>query len=609
MNGTDEVATDTANEGNNWTVIYRNLAKYDSRGNTISYTLDEEEITSGDLKFYTKGISSNMNKVDDTHYTLNLSNTFTKPNDLVQKTVTKIWDDEANSNNNRLSSIKLVLTGEGQEYEQVLTSSNVDPTNSNNWTYTFTTLPKYNTNGQEIKYILTEKKDVTTQGNGSTASTSNPLDAYIQNIEGFNVTNKLIIKETSIEKTGSEELTSLDGTINYLVNYKAKLDKGYEEDVTFTIIDTIPYEIDTSKTYNLNGGKYNAESKTIEWKASYNPSTNKVIYKKWEDNIWKTDKEEYLETTGETETTNLIQLSKELSLVYKNLPVNVPNDKLTNTVKGKIELSNNVAEEKETTFETNVNFKRNITVQKIWEGDTKEVGGVNTILSIRPTALTIELKTNGNVEQTEDLTTTNSWKTTFTNLPKYDSTTRQEISYTVEEQTTPQGYYTEIEQTSEQDENNLHFTITNKKFGSIQITKKDENTGAKLSGAEFTLTKINKDGTIDTTFNMETKTTSSEEANLGVIQFTNLKYGKYRLQEIKAPEGYNLLRNVAEIEITNEIPDYQAEITNREKTILPNTGGASNIIIIITGLAFLYVAYKLTHKKKRAIRVRDEYRK
>ncbi|MBR3003122.1 MAG: Cna B-type domain-containing protein, partial [Clostridia bacterium] len=525
-NGATVVNTDTANSTNSWKVTFSNLAKYDSHGNEIQYRLDEQEVTEGDLKFYTKGTSSNLIKVDDSNYTLSLTNTFTKPDDTIELTVNKQWDDE--NGKDRLNGIRLVLTGNGQRYAQNLTSSNVDPTNSNNWVYTFQSLPKYNNNGEEIVYTLTEEE-----------ATSGDLDKYISNIEGYTATNKLILRETSITKTGTQQITSLDGAINYNISYEAKVDKGYNDEVTLTITDTLPYEIDTTKEYNLNGGKYDAGNKKIEWKATYNPEANKVTYKKWEENTWKTDTEV---TLGEQTTlNNVITITKDISLVYKELPVNIPNNKITNTVKGKIELTNNVTEEVEETFDTGVNFKRNIIVTKVWKGDTLNI-------ATRPTSATVQLKKGDVIDRAETLNESNNWKVTWLDLPKYDEATKQEIVYTVTESSVPEGYYLEIteEDVTSTGANNLGFVVTNNKYGSIKITKVDKaNEEEKLAGAEITLQKLKQEGSnwvVDETVATRTLTTSSETATLGEVTFNNLTYGKYRVKETKAPEGYQLLR-------------------------------------------------------------------
>ena len=68
---------------------------------------------------------------------------------------------------------------------------------------------------------------------------------------------------TSIEMTGTEEITSKDAEIDYTITYNANV-SDYIGDATITIVDTLPYAIDVDNS-NLDGGTYNANDKTISW--------------------------------------------------------------------------------------------------------------------------------------------------------------------------------------------------------------------------------------------------------------------------------------------------------------------------------------------------------
>ena len=62
---------------------FENLAKYDANGQEIKYTIDEQEVSEGDLKFYTKTIKENT-----------ITNTFRVPDDKTNVKVTKKWEEE-----------------------------------------------------------------------------------------------------------------------------------------------------------------------------------------------------------------------------------------------------------------------------------------------------------------------------------------------------------------------------------------------------------------------------------------------------------------------------------------------------------------------------------
>ncbi|MBR3249811.1 MAG: Cna B-type domain-containing protein, partial [Clostridia bacterium] len=549
MNGTETVKSTAVNAQNSWKTTFSDLAKYDETGDEIDYRLAEEEVNTDDLKFYTSAESSSLQRVDDTHYKLTLTNTFGIPNDKIELKVTKAWDDE--DGKDRLSSLKLVLTGNGQRYEHILTEANEDSTNSNNWIYTFTNLPKYDSNGEEITYALTEEEVNT-----------GDLEKYITSVDGYTVTNKLKIRDTKIEKTGTTEITSLSDKVNYTINYEAKIDTNYTGTCKVTITDTLPYEIDEAQEYNLNEGTYTAENKTI----------------KWEENVTPTD--------------GKISITKQISFAYKDLPLNI--DKFTNKVEGKIECENNITETKEIEWDTIVNFKRNIIVTKEWKGDTTSTQ--------RPEEVEIELRKDGDVEETRQIKLANNWKETFENLNKYDETTRAEIAYTVTENNVPEGYYVEIttEDVSSTGANNLGFKVTNNKYGAIKVTKVDQNDNTKkIGGAEFTLTKLkweNEKWVEDSSYK-KVETTSQEETKLGLAEFKNLVYGKYRLQETKAPEGYELIRETMDIDINETNTNYETIVQNKEKTTLPATGAYTKIAAIALGCLLIIVAIRIRNKR------------
>ena len=585
MRGQTQVATDVASSSNSWTVTFSNLAKYDSTtGADITYTLDEAEVNTDDLKFYTLTSSTVTPPANGNTYTGTITNTFTVPDERISVPVTKVWEDNSNANSTRLSAIDLTLTGNGQTYTQRLTSSNVDPTNSNNWKYTFTNLPKYDSNGDEITYVLSE-----------TAVTSGDLNGYLSSVSGHTVTNTEIIKGIEVEKTGTSIIYSKDDTVSYTIGYTAEVDMGYTGNSTITIVDTLPYEIDTSKTYSLDGGTYNSSAKTITWTGTYNPSTNRIT---WSDNTTTN-------LSAQIGTTNTITVTKNVSLVFAD--IDLTETSMTNEVEGRITLANGAELDAEDDLTTTIYFKRNIIVNKVWRGDT----GANT----RPETIRIQIKNGNTLVEQHTINSSMNWTDTFTNLPKYDTTTGNEITYTITENPVPSGYYVNIAEdtsagaiASKTTPNDLVYTVTNSKYGSIHITKVDkaDNT-IKLGGAELRLSKLkyeNNEWVVDNTFSPVTQITSSANATLGETTFSNLEYGKYRLEETVAPTGYNLLRSAVDIDVTEALPDYSANVENLHKTVLPATGGEYKVIIAIAGIAMIMTAVHINNKKKLKARMK-----
>ena len=51
----------------------------------------------------------------------------------------------------------------------------------------------------------------------------------------------------------------------------------------------------------------------------------------------------------------------------------------------------------------------------------------------------------------------------------------------------------------------------------------------------------------------------------GIIEFENLYLGKYEIKELEAPEGYNLLEEKVNFEVTNESLEHEFTIENTKK--------------------------------------------
>ncbi|PFC76737.1 peptidase [Bacillus cereus] len=120
-------------------------------------------------------------------------------------------------------------------------------------------------------------------------------------------------------------------------------------------------------------------------------------------------------------------------------------------------------------------------------------------------------------------------------------------TYTLKETKAPQGYKLLKEEIEVVVEANkvVQVQVENaKELGSLQIIKKDAESGKVLEGAEFKLK--NEAGQVVG----ETKTTNKD----GVVKFENLVPGKYTLEETKAPEGYKAVEVTVEVNIVaNEV--------------------------------------------------------
>ncbi|HEM3678882.1 TPA: SpaH/EbpB family LPXTG-anchored major pilin [Streptococcus suis] len=144
------------------------------------------------------------------------------------------------------------------------------------------------------------------------------------------------------------------------------------------------------------------------------------------------------------------------------------------------------------------------------------------------------------------------------------------------------------------------------KTGGYKFVKVDVNNKAKtLAGAEFVVRKDTTDtakyfkATVEggqwvDTYGEATKYTT--ETN-GIVDVKGLEYGKYQLQETKAPEGYALPTDEAaytEFDVTatshTTTADALKEIPNTPKGFLPKTGGAGIILFVALGAAMVGLA-------------------
>lgn len=165
------------------------------------------------------------------------------------------------------------------------------------------------------------------------------------------------------------------------------------------------------------------------------------------------------------------------------------------------------------------------------------------------------------------------------------------------------------------DTGNTSCTITNTLYDktNVKIIKYGIGTDAKnpLQGAVFRLEKLMEDGTSDSSFTALEGTTGAD----GIVIFENVPDGTYLLTEIKAVEGYSLLKEPVTIvldrengctvndktyTVDQETNTITLEISNRLKFVLPSTGGFGIFFIIISGIGIAAAGisiYQGTHQK------------
>ncbi|WP_455507200.1 SpaA isopeptide-forming pilin-related protein, partial [Clostridium sp.] len=142
--------------------------------------------------------------------------------------------------------------------------------------------------------------------------------------------------------------------------------------------------------------------------------------------------------------------------------------------------------------------------------------------------------------------------------------------------------------------------VNKKKLRDMQLIKVDSiDSNIKLEGAKFILNKLNENGSADKDFKQREVTTDTN----GQAYFGDLPYGKYIITEIKAPEGYELLKEPIKFEINKDNNSIiTIEVKNNKSIKLPIAGGNGNSIskyvgFMLIGLSIiLYVVLIIRNK-------------
>ena len=145
-------------------------------------------------------------------------------------------------------------------------------------------------------------------------------------------------------------------------------------------------------------------------------------------------------------------------------------------------------------------------------------------------------------------------------------------------------------------------TVTTHRF----TLKKTNDASETLTGAEFKLYNASTGGTeikvvkdIDGTYRVAEASEAGVAIEAGQVVIKGLKGGTtYYLEEIKAPNGYNVLTERQAIEVTAD-NTAQANVINKKGGVLPNTGAIGTTLFYLVGSILLLVALVYTISKRR----------
>ena len=403
---------------------------------------------------------------------------------------------------------------------------------SENWTYTFTGLNKYEADGSEIKYEVVEKNvpegytsEITgTMQDGFTITNKNNEKVKIpvekkwednNNQDGKRVKEIVVrllqdgIPTTKVLKLNEQnnwkgEFTDLDkynaqgNEIKYTVKEETVVE-GYDTEIIAGQVDGVLGYIIKNK-HNVEKTEIPIEKKWIG-----PASVEEVTVKLFADGV----------DTGKTLT---LKKSKNWKGKFTNLDKYKNGKEIVYTIKeAKVEGYESKVEgnAKDGFVITNRNIeKTEVPVEKKWLGKA-----VNEI--------EVKLLANGKEVQTAKLNEANSWKHTFKDLSKYDDNGK-EITYTVKE-VAIEGYESKIEGNAKDG-----FVITNKNLAKTEVPVEKKWLGKAVDEIEV---KLLADG-------KEVQTAKLNEANSWKHTFKDLpvyddngKEIEYTVKEV-AIDGY-----------------------------------------------------------------------
>ena len=392
-----EKETVTLTATDNWTHTFTNLDKYANDGHGIVYTVDETPVAG-----YTKDISGTA----ATGFTVKNTNTAT-----INIPVTKTWVGTAGTS----ATIKLLADGAEKE--------TVTLTAADNWTHTFSNLPKFDTtDGHEIVYTVDEV-DVPnyTKGISGTAATGFTVTNTITGKVSVPVTKvwvgpqassaKVTLFADGVEKD-SVTLNAANGWAHTFTNLD-KYNNGTE--IVYTVTEEPIANYDSVVTGNAANGftvtNTNTEKTAVDVTKTWvgTPAAS-VTIKLFADGI---EKETVTLTAADNWTHTFANLDKYAADGHE-IVYTVDETPATDYIKA---ISGDAANG--FTITNTITGKVNIPVTKVWIGP-------------EAASAKVTLYADGVEKDSVTLNAANNWVHVFSNLDKYNNGT--EIVYTVTEE-------------------------------------------------------------------------------------------------------------------------------------------------------------------------------
>ena len=398
---------------------------------------------------------------------------------------------------------------------------------------------------------------VSNSGNTTGSMTRTPIEViYYYRLQPGNIVTNTITKD------GTDKIVNKDDKVSYTLTYTGRI-TNYVGNAKVEIIDYLPFAIDESLS-NLNGGLYNPANRTITWT------------------------EDLGRVNTYTDGPKDISLSKNIEVVFTEMNYN--GTSFINRAQGKITLeeTNQEQETPEASKETETEFIKDITVEKVWD-DNEDIKGR------RPDSVTVQLTADGNTIYNDQelekviLSEENSWTYTFQDLPKYTEQ-GQEISYSVLETETNPGdleYY----ENANIEVFNTDTTATVRVTNSYKLM--DTNLDSKI---EKTGTELVTSSSQEVNYNIKYNATVTEYIGTGLVTITDYLPYAIDVEKSELDGGtYDSLSNT--ITWTQNIDhintytdgDYQVSIEKNISIVFTNLDATAKAMVNrVTGRINLY---------------------
>ena len=419
--------TATLNAENDWRYTWEDLPITDSNGNEIIYSVKEVGESDGKVT-----ISGNKFAVEIED--LGKEGFIIVNKKLIDISGSKTWDDNNNQDGKRPSEIKIHLFADGTELADKVQTV----TAANNWSWSFTDLPKYKDAGTEIEYTVTE----------------DAVENYTTVVDGYNVTNMHI--PATIDINGSKTWNDAknqdgkrpDGVTLHLYKEGEGIEKAEVTDVEPTWVKTgdewgysykgLPkYEGGKELTYTITEDTVAGYTTSVRGYNVTNTHTPETIdiegSKTWNDNNNQDGKRPgsitirlYADGRELTDKVQTVTASNGWNWKWEDLPKYANGTEITYTI-------TEDAVENYTTVVDGYNVTNSYTPGKVDVPVTKSWNDENNADGHRPSSIKVKLMADG-VDTGKRLTLNadNHWSGSFSDLDEKKN--GQTISYTVEEE-------------------------------------------------------------------------------------------------------------------------------------------------------------------------------